>query len=75
MQEKKSFFALYVLTAAALVGAPLIGVLVTGQPIGRYLEFPPLTRYVRHEPFNGAVFAIGGSKRGQSEIKSCIKVF
>jgi len=59
MQEKKSLFALYVLTAAALVGAPLIGVLVTDQPIGRYLEFPPLTRYVRHEPFNGTVFAIG----------------
>ncbi|MCF6188596.1 MAG: hypothetical protein L3J49_14125, partial [Desulfobulbaceae bacterium] len=59
MRNKKSHFSLYALTAAALVGAPLIGVLVTGQPIGRYLELPPLTRYVGHEPFNGTVFAIG----------------
>ena len=58
-KTEKSLFALYVLTAGALAGAPLIGVVATGQPIARYLEFPPLTRYVQHEPFNGAVFVIG----------------
>ncbi len=60
MQEnKKSYFALYVLTVSVLVAAPLIGVVGTGQPVGRYLEFPPLSRYVRHEPFNGIVFTFG----------------
>lgn len=39
-----------------LVGLPLLGVRLTGQPVGRYLEFPPTTRYVEHAPFSWWVF-------------------
>ena len=56
---KNSFFALYVFTVAVLVGAPLAGVLVTGLPVGPYLQFPPLTGYVQHAPFNPVIFAAG----------------
>ncbi len=35
-----------------LVGLPLLGVSLAGQPVGRYLEFPPVTRYVEHAPFS-----------------------
>ncbi len=58
-KNKKSLFALYAFTACILTGAPLLGVVMTGQPLARYLEFPPLTRYVPHAPFNGAIFTMG----------------
>jgi len=38
---------------------PLTGVLSTNTPISRYLEFPPLTRYVSHAPFSWPVFLAG----------------
>jgi len=31
---------------ALVLGLPLLGVLLSGQPISRYLEFPPHTSYV-----------------------------
>ncbi len=40
------------LVVALLLGLPLLGILATGQPIARYLEFPPTTRYVEHAPFS-----------------------
>jgi hypothetical protein len=40
-----------------LVGLPLAGVYLAGCPVGRYLEFPPDTRFVLHAPFNGWVFS------------------
>ncbi len=39
-----------------VLGLPLLGVGWSGQPIGRYLEFPPRTHYVQHEPFSWPVF-------------------
>lgn len=41
---------------ALVVGLPLLGVLWAGEPLGRYLEFPPRTTYVQHEPFSWPVF-------------------
>ena len=41
---------------ALVLGLPLLGVLWIGEPIGRYLEFPPRTHYVQHEPFSWPVF-------------------
>ncbi|MDD5627769.1 MAG: hypothetical protein PHU21_01800 [Elusimicrobia bacterium] len=43
--------------AAALAGLPLAGAALAGLPIGAYLEFPPLTRYVHHAGFSWAVSA------------------
>jgi hypothetical protein len=42
--------------AAMLVGLPLLGLLLAGRDLQPYLEFPPLTRYVRHAPFSWWVF-------------------
>jgi hypothetical protein len=39
-------------------GLPLLGVLWVGEPLNRYVEFPPRTRYVPHEPFSWPVFII-----------------
>lgn len=41
---------------ALVLGLPLLGVLWAGEPLGRYLEFPPRTIYVQHEPFSWPVF-------------------
>ena len=41
---------------ALVLGLPLLGVAWSGQPIGHYLEFPPRTSYVEHEPFSWPVF-------------------
>jgi hypothetical protein len=45
-----------VLIAVLLTGLPLAGVALTGRPIARYLEFPPVTQYVPHAPFSWPVF-------------------
>jgi len=37
-------------------GLPLLGVWWAGQPLASYLEFPPVTRFVAHEPFSWPVF-------------------
>ena len=39
-----------------LVGLPLLGIILAGYPITRYLEFPPVTRYVEHRAFSWPVF-------------------
>jgi hypothetical protein len=39
-----------------VLGLPLLGVFLSGQPISRYLEFPPHTSYVEHEPFSWPAF-------------------
>jgi hypothetical protein len=41
---------------ALVLGLPLLGVAWSSQPISRYLEFPPRTSYVQHEPFSWPVF-------------------
>lgn len=45
-----------VLIPSLLVGLPLLGVILAGKPIGLYLEFPPVTRYVEHAPFSWSFF-------------------
>jgi hypothetical protein len=44
------------LVCALLIGLPLLGVALAGRPLGPYLEFPPVTRYVVHAPFSWPVF-------------------
>jgi hypothetical protein len=39
-----------------LVGLPLLGVHLTGQPLEPYLEFPPQTRAVQPAPFSWPLF-------------------
>jgi hypothetical protein len=41
---------------ALLVGLPLLGVVLAGQPIQPYLEFPPQTRLVHPPPFSWPIF-------------------
>ncbi len=41
-----------------LVCLPLIGVILTGKPLHRYLEFPPITGYVDHVPFSWPLFIL-----------------
>jgi len=41
-----------------LAGLPLLGVVLSGQHLASYLEFPPTTQYVEHAPFSWGVFAI-----------------
>ncbi|NJN70624.1 MAG: hypothetical protein HC801_10345, partial [Nitrospira sp.] len=41
---------------ALVLGLPLLGVLLAGEPVWRYLEFPPRTSYVQHDPFSWPVF-------------------
>ncbi len=45
-----------VIVVSLLVGLPLVGILLTGKPLEQYLEFPPRTKYVQHEPFSWPVF-------------------
>lgn len=45
-----------VILCVMLLGLPMAGILVSGLPPERYLEFPPLTRYVRHAPFSWTAF-------------------
>ena len=39
-----------------LLGLPLAGVILSGQSIGPYIQFPRTTRYVPHEPFSPVMF-------------------
>jgi len=48
----------YLLVAALLCLAPLIGVLYRKMPLAPFLEFPPITRYVRHAPFQWPAFLL-----------------
>lgn len=49
---------LFVFAAMALI-LPLVGVWAAGYPVERYLEFPPVTRYVEHAPFSLPLFLLG----------------
>ena len=50
-----------VVVTALLLGLPLLGVVLAGEPAGRYLDFPPQTTYVTHAPFSGPAFALVGA--------------
>jgi len=54
------FFAKFLILAVMLLGLPLLGVWLAGFPVSDYLEFPPATRYVRHEPFSWPLFILLG---------------
>ena len=41
---------------ALSAGLPLLGVWLAGKPVASYLEFPPTTQFVAHEPFSWPVF-------------------
>ena len=56
MPGVKRFFIKFIILAVMLLGLPLLGVWLAGYPVSDYLEFPPETRYVRHEPFSGLAF-------------------
>jgi hypothetical protein len=45
-----------ILLVLVLGGLPLLGIVVAGQPLDRYLDFPPRTAYVQHAPFSWTVF-------------------
>jgi hypothetical protein len=47
-----------VLAAACSVAAPLIGVALTGEPLGPYLDFPPRTQPALAAPFDWSAFAL-----------------
>lgn len=49
-------FFLYV--AALLIFLPLFGIISIGRPLGLYLEFPPMTAYVKHAEFSWTVFSL-----------------
>lgn len=44
--------------ATMLLGLPLAGVVLKGDPLGQYVEFPPVTRYVRHASFSPFFFCL-----------------
>jgi len=46
------------LVAALLLGLPVIGAMSVGRPLDYYLEFPPLTSYVKHAGFSWTAFIL-----------------
>jgi hypothetical protein len=48
----------FLILATLLIGLPLFGVWMAGNPTARYLEFPPQTRYVVQAPFSWSAFAV-----------------
>ena len=56
----KSFLLKFSILTSMLLGLPLIGVFLAGNPISRYLDFPPKTQYVLHAPFSWIAFSAFG---------------
>jgi len=54
----KRFIIKFSILAGMLLGLPMLGILVIGLPIARYLEFPPETQYIKHASFSWTAFAI-----------------
>lgn len=52
----KSFLLKFLILAGMLLGLPLLGVVLSGSPVGIYLEFPPQTRHVHHAAFSWLAF-------------------
>jgi len=65
MLRAKSILTQWSVLAVMLLGLPLTGIYLAGQPLTKYLEFPPHTRYVIHAPFSWphfmayAIFILG----------------
>jgi hypothetical protein len=58
MPGTKRFLIKFFMLAVMLLGLPVLGVWITGYPVSNYLQFPPETRHVRHEPFSWPVFIV-----------------
>jgi len=54
-----SFVLLSLFSVVILLGSPLFGAHLAGMDVDRFLEFPPLTRYVEHAPNNLPLFLAG----------------
>lgn len=54
--NSNKLFTLLVPLAAMLIGLPVAGVALAGQPVSPYLAFPPMTNFVTHAPFSWSVF-------------------
>ena len=52
----KNLLARFAILAGMLLGLPLVGVILKGLSLARYMEFPPQTRYATHAPFSWPVF-------------------
>ncbi len=52
----RSLFLKFSILALMLLGFPLLGIILAGHPVSRYLEFPPETRYICHAPFSWIAF-------------------
>ena len=52
----RSDIGIAIVCGVLLLGLPLLGVFLAGKPLRDYAQFPPLTRYVEHEPFSWPVF-------------------
>ncbi len=50
--------AIYILTIVACIIIPILGVFLDDQSVQKYLEFPPMTKYVQHLGFSKAIFFI-----------------
>ncbi len=46
----------FLILASMLLGLPMLGIVLAGYPVLRYLEFPPETLYVSHAPFSWVAF-------------------
>ena len=46
----------FIILASMLLGLPMLGIILAGYPVSRYLEFPPATRYVTPAPFSWTAF-------------------
>ena len=57
----KNTFVRFLVLAGALLGLPLAGVLLVGQDIRPYLDFPPITTSVVHASFSWPVFLVMGA--------------
>jgi hypothetical protein len=56
-QVSPAWWSLFLtLLVVLLIGLPLLGIVLSGQAITPYLEFPPLTHHVHHAPFSWPVF-------------------
>ena len=50
MSGFRSLVFKFVALTGMLVGLPLFGVYLAGYPVSQFLEFPPITQYVKHVP-------------------------
>lgn len=55
-EHKQTSIATIIIALVLLVGLPLLGAFTIGLPPERYLEFPPLTQYVKHAAFSWLMF-------------------